>query len=77
MLKNKGIRVSENTLTVNGVIMRIYVPKGEHVIRFVFQPFSVIFGAIISAVSFLLLIVLISWKRNIEKGSKSQEDKII
>lgn len=44
---------------VNGVIMGIYVPAGMHTVRFIFKPFSVMAGAVISAVSFVMLIIAI------------------
>lgn len=71
--------IEQEIFTVNGVIMGIYVPKGKHVIRFVFQPFSVMLGAAVSVVSFILLIVLIllSRKRSTDKGSRAQKDKRI
>lgn len=55
----------QEILTVNGVIMGIYVPQGKHIIRFAFQPFSVTLGMVISAVSFLILIVLIWLQRKV------------
>lgn len=43
---------------VNGTIMGAYVPVGNHMIEFCYKPASVIIGAIISAMTLVILMVM-------------------
>lgn len=50
----------------NGIFKGIYIPKGEHNIRFRFLPNSFLIGAIISGLTFIILIVFLAipFKKN-------------
>lgn len=59
---------------VNGLIQGIEVPDGEHNIKFVYRPFSIVFGLFITILSLLLMIYLI--KKCPKKNTKYNNEAI-
>lgn len=49
----------QKVYAVNGVVMGTYVPKGRHTVCFVFRPFSVIIGAMVSIIAAVVLVAVI------------------
>ena len=47
----------------NGIFKGIYLSKGDHFIRFRFLPDNFIIGAIVSGISFFIIIILLSIPR--------------
>jgi hypothetical protein len=49
-------------LTVDYTLRGVYLPSGEHQVRFVYQPWSFRFGAGLTGLSILILVALSRWR---------------
>ena len=61
---------------VNGIFKGLYVPAGEHKIRFRFLPNDFLIGAIVSGITFFIIIILLCIPRVKSKKFFSKREKI-